>query len=455
MQRRATRPWTQILIMLLSVASVGVLAFVDEERESSAALQDFAGEQAALAQGLVTGLLSNQALRPDASSGFARSPGQSIEDPLRIRDVLDAVGVPSQRVALLRSAGSRVFMNAAGQAFPRPDFEAALSHGQTTARLSPEDAVQLGLPARTAMAGLARLEAGPAGVWSVAVVTTAERERDREKRAQWRLVLAVALAAALVAGFGGWALKRQAKALQLASELAVAEVQRERDERLGRLSKAAVMMTFASGLAHELATPLAVIAGRAEQLLARLGSDEKAASSLATIGEQVSRMQQVVTGFLDLARGDSVTHETVQAVTVLESARTLVEHRFAKAGVALELVPPPVPQALRCSPRLLEHALVNLLLNACDACSRGGKVRLDILTDGQEVGFVVSDDGVGIPEEIVARVAEPFFTTKPQGQGTGLGLAIANEIAKAHRGSLSIAHVAPRGTRASLLIPLA
>jgi signal transduction histidine kinase len=108
---------------------------------------------------------------------------------------------------------------------------------------------------------------------------------------------------------------------------------------------------------------------------------------------------------------------------------------------------------VRCEPLLFKHALVNLLLNACDASPPGGTVRLEVQADSVEVAFVVTDDGEGITPANAARALAPFFTTKPRGQGTGLGLAIANEIASTHRGSLAIAPKSPRGTRASITIP--
>jgi polar amino acid transport system substrate-binding protein len=111
--------------------------------------------------------------------------------------------------------------------------------------------------------------------------------------------------------------------------------------------------------------------------------------------------------------------------------------------------------AVRCDRALLEHAIVNLLLNACEACDAGGHVELSVRSESQRVAFVVTDDGVGISPDHAARVTEPFFTTKLEGGGSGLGLAIAAEIAKSHRGELAIGPNAPRGTRASITIPVA
>ena len=103
--------------------------------------------------------------------------------------------------------------------------------------------------------------------------------------------------------------------------------------------------------------------------------------------------------------------------------------------------------------RLIESALVNLLLNACDACALGGHVRLSVEAHDSAVRFSVVDDGSGISAQHAEKVLEPFFTTKANGQGTGLGLAITNEIVKSHFGTLSLTPRFPRGTNAVVEIP--
>jgi signal transduction histidine kinase len=320
----------------------------------------------------------------------------------------------------------------------------------------------LGLPPRVAMAGLHVLAAGSHGRWGVAVVATARRGRDREKRAQWRLVLGVALASMLVIAFGGVALRRQRRQLEIARELAVAEIQHERDERLLRADKLATMGALATGIAHEISTPLSVIMGRAEQLLPQLSGDERATRALDVILAETERIGHVIRGFLGLARGRAPSFERVAPSVLGRHAVELVEHRFDAAGVRLSYDAAPRLPLVACEPRLFEQILVNLLLNACDACERGGNVDLSVRADAERVAFLVVDDGVGIAPEDAARVTEPFFTTKPT--GTGLGLAIANELVKHHQGTLTIrSRSAPtdsapesgavRGTRVCVEVP--
>jgi len=176
-------------------------------------------------------------------------------------------------------------------------------------------------------------------------------------------------------------------------------------------------------------------------------------NAVSAILEQAERISRIVRGFLTLARGGTASLSHVAPAALARSAVELVEHRFAQANVALVLNrPEPQLPMVACDPALFEQVLVNLLLNACDACSPGGRVELGIEERGDRVAFMVDDDGVGISPEAVERCLEPLFTTKAPGKGTGLGLTIASEIVKHHHGTLTFqprseAGLGPRGTR--------
>jgi two-component system, NtrC family, sensor kinase len=482
--------------MVAATALVGLLAYLDEQRESADALEAFGDEQASLASSVATGLLTRleyvqrDALQlSDETASLSIFGGRYLGASVRRNSDPPPATIPDGRAIPLTvplsngrsidllvptpslfSGGTRLerpnavtvlflvpgsprFLSTDGRQVDAPRLVEALEQGLTTLDLHRQDAARISLPERLALAGLARVNAGPLGRWGVVVAATAQRERDRESRARGRLVLAVALAGGLVLAFGGIALRQQRKELVLEREIAVREIERDRDERLARVSKAATMMTLASGMAHELSTPLAAIVGRAEQLQSRTADDERASRSVQTILEQADRISQVIRGFLNLARGGEPSLQAADPVSIVRGAAALVEHRFEKRGVALVLKVPEGLPPIRCDVRLLEQALVNLLLNACDACNRGGQVAVETNVEASGVWFSVVDDGAGISPEHAARVMEPFFTTKPAGQGTGLGLAITNEIVKKHRGSLSIVPAQPHGTRATLQIP--
>jgi signal transduction histidine kinase len=501
----STQAPSLIFFMVLAVAAVGLLAFWGEERESAAGLDDFAQEQAMLAGSMASELAAHLAAvrrgardladRDDEESRAAvaviegythyavrpadRGPsdlpgapsgpgddGVALHVPVPGRSIVDLVIPPARllegaarmerpgavRVLLLDLRGD-AFHAIDGQVVRSAPIRAALAAGRPSVWLGRDDASALGLPHRRAAVGLAQIDAGVLGRWGIAVANSAERERDRDLRARWRVVLSVLSAAGLVFAFGSIALRKQRRGLVLESELAMTGLRRERDGKLATASRAATMGTLAMGIAHEVSTPLGIIVGRAEQLLPRIAEDERSTRSLRAILAQAERIRRVVQGFLELARGGTPSLGDVDPASVLEGAIALVEHRFAAAEVALTLdVAPDLPM-IHCDVAMLEQALVNLLLNACDACKRHGHVAAKASSDGDRVAFTVVDDGAGITLENAARATEPFFTTKPAGQGTGLGLAITNEIVKMHRGRLSIEPASPRGTRASVIVP--
>jgi signal transduction histidine kinase len=452
-ERRAWDPARLVACMLGAIGMVTGLAWWDSQRESDAILRDL-GQEQALVAAIVA--LDVRAHFPAVAGGGA-APGTQLAVARDARDRLggqSAVEQPGAFRLFVAPPGETALFALDGGAVSSAPLRAALDRGADTLRLDRAQAAEIGLVARTAMAGLAHVDEGT-GSWGVAAVATAARQRDREGRAFWRLLLGVIVATGLVLTFGGLALRNQRRELQAQRELAVAAVERERDERLARAERVATMGTFAMGVVHEVSTPLAVILGRAEQLRARAGHDERNLHAAQAILGQVDRIQLIIRRFLDMARGGPPSLSRTSSAEIVRSAAASVQHRFAKAGVSLVAETPDGVPDVQCDRPLLEQAIVNLLLNACDACASvgGGHVELSVHFDAERVAFRVTDDGVGIPVEDAARAKDPFFTTKPPGRGTGLGLAIAVEIAKSHRGHLTIAPNGERGTRACLEVP--
>jgi len=442
--------------MLVAIGGVTTLAWWDSRRESDAILGDVASEQALLATVLAANLRARRLTRAGSPP---REPEALAKD--FFGELPDAASAGDERVFL--SAPNEAWLYATpGRPLPASGptsgigaLRGAVERGLPTLRLTRPQAADLGLVERTAMAAIEYVDAGSGGGrWAVAAVGTAARPRDRESRALGRLVVGVGLASLLVVGFGGVALRNLRSELDLERELAVAQVLRERDEQLAQAERIATMGTFAMGVVHEVATPLGVIMGRVEQLALRASLDERGAQAVQVILNQVDRIQQIVHRFLDMARGGPPSLAETPPADIVSAAAALVEHRFENAGVHLATDTPNGMPEVQCDRGLLEQAIVNLLLNACDACPRGGHVELTAREDGARVAFVVTDDGIGITPEEAARAVEPFFTTKPAAAGTGVGLAIASEIAKSHRGELSIVRNGTRGTRACIQIPV-
>jgi two-component system, NtrC family, sensor kinase len=434
-----------VLAMVLTLASVLAVAVWDERREARAALDDFAAEQTAVARTAAAALLQR-----------VGAPGCTGPESPCVVDALGAIRrsaeQPGAVLVLVGAPGQPLRLDSVESGATAPKLQAALDAGQPWAQLSREEAAALGLPRRMAVAGFATVSAAAHGTWAVAVVATAQRVRDRETRALWRLLLGTILASLLVGSFGGLALREQRRELELRHVLALREAVQARDRRLVEADKLATLGALATGVAHEVSTPLGIIVGRAEQLLPRLEPASKSHRAASAILEQAQRISRIIRAFLTLARGGTPSLSHIQPEALARTALDLVEHRFAQASVSLlHRLEPNLPR-VACDSALFEQVLVNLLLNACDACAPGGTVELVVECQDGRVSFLVDDDGTGIAPETAERCLEPLFTTKPPGKGTGLGLTIASEIVKHHHGSLSFeprlpAGLSPKGTR--------
>ncbi len=331
-----------------------------------------------------------------------------------------------------------------GELVTIPSIEHAATAGEQQAWLTPNEAGQLGLPEELAVAGLARIKTGRLGDWTLAVVSSTQRQRGREARRIARTIVMVGLVSLVVVGFGLVLLRTQRQERALEQALA-------REGQLAREGRAATMLTFAAGIAHELSTPLGVIAMRAEQL-EKSAEDDRARRGARAIHEQVDRIHEQARRFLAIARGAAPLRERFPATEVLRNAASRVQHRFDRAGVSLRVEPSDDLPWIHGDARLLEHALTNLLINACDASPAGAVVELATAVIERSLTIVVRDRGAGIDPALHTHI-RPFFSTKAEGEGTGLGLAIASEVMRMHRGELTHEARPGGGTCAVLRLP--
>jgi signal transduction histidine kinase len=439
------------LAMLGAVASVFLFAYADLRREQARALEDFTSEQSALVRGAAE-LLRNEL---DAHRGLPAL--ERLFDALRT-----ASPDPTQVVwILLDDRRHASFFGREGTTDGAPPgvhhdevdalLDAMIGARAGSAVLSRPAAEFLRLDRRVAVAAYAPIALREGNAGSVAVVASARRVRDRARLASWRLGVAVGMAALIVALFGAGLARHQRRAQRLAEQLALSE-------GMVRTEKLATIGTLAAGIAHEVGTPLGIISGRAEQLLARIpdGAEAEAARKpLQSILDQVDKVGKTIRQLLDFSRLRPIDAEQVTLAQALQNAAALLEHRFRQAKVALQIEASPTVAPVAADPGQLEQVLVNLLINACDACSAGGQVRVRAAEEGARVALEVRDDGVGIAPEHLPRVLDPFFTTKKRGQGTGLGLTIASDIVKNHGGSLELRSAVGEGTTIRVLLPRA
>jgi two-component system, NtrC family, sensor kinase len=431
--------------MVCAIILIAIATIWDAELQHADAMEDFAHSQTALATS------ASQTLAAEVRLAAAQGKRVSAHDMLAALRNLER---PGEVAVFVKPPGEHVLYASDGRRLDAAVVAASVAGGQSV-RLSRDDAQTLGLAPRMALAA-AGLAEGTADGWVAVVASSASRPRDRRLQSRVRALIGVILPSALIIAFGGVAFRRQRRELDLTRKLQLADTQRQGDERLARANRVATTGTMAIGIAHEISTPLGVILGRAEQLREQLRDDERGGRAAQAIIEQAGRIHRVIRGILDLAHGGIPEMKLVAPSEVIRRAAELVQHRFNNAAVRLEIQLAEDLPLVRVNGPLFEHALVNLLLNSCDA-SKAGDTVYTIATAPEHkrcVEFVILDGGAGISAQDAARLMEPFFTTKPMGSGTGLGLAIANEVVKSHRGTLSLAPAQGGGTRAVIEIPI-
>ena len=223
--------------------------------------------------------------------------------------------------------------------------------------------------------------------------------------------------------------------------------------RLRRAERLAELGTLASGMAHEIGTPMNVILGRAEYLLQRT-ADEGMKKGLATIVTQVERITKVMNQLLTFARRKPSERRAVDLGEIVDDSLEMFEERIAHSRVTVDKsIESSLPPVLADRDQLIQ-VLINLVMNSLHAMPEGGRLGLSLGRENRHVRLGVSDTGHGMPEEICSKVFEPFFTTKDFGKGTGLGLTVVKGIIEEHGGTIAVESVVDKGTTFWIRLPI-
>ena len=234
-------------------------------------------------------------------------------------------------------------------------------------------------------------------------------------------------------------------------------------EQLRHADRLNVIGKLAAGVAHELGTPLNVVAGHAELLSSARRTPASIDASAHTILAQTERMTGIIRHLLDFGRRGGAARTRVNLADLTAGVAKMLETTAAKTGCTLMLAPSSVPVLVDANSSEVEQVLTNLVMNAIQAMPAGGVVRLETAIEpgsgtnrsGGSLGRVsISDQGSGIAESNLARVFDPFFTTKGVGEGTGLGLSVSYGIVTDHGGRIDVESTPGRGACFSVLLPL-
>ena len=294
------------------------------------------------------------------------------------------------------------------------------------------------------------------GHWMLVVRQDLETVRAPVRQAMQRGALMTAVAVLLLVVTTIGATRHLTRKIDQANE------KREQlSHELLRSSKLASVGELATGLAHEINNPLAVISSERTNLTDCLAEQElpqearlEMKESLERIRRQVDRCAGITARMLKFGRStdskpeatplSGPVHEVVRMMSTQAKVRNVEVSARVQDGLPLVLV----------DPTELEQVLVNLVNNAFHAMPHGGEIRMDARRDGDKVLLAVRDTGCGIAPDALERVFEPFFSTKPVGEGTGLGLSVCYGIVRGWGGSIHIASEVDVGTTLTLVLPI-
>jgi signal transduction histidine kinase/CheY-like chemotaxis protein len=236
--------------------------------------------------------------------------------------------------------------------------------------------------------------------------------------------------------------------------------QRLIQSKLLQTEKMAALGQLVSGIAHELNNPLTSIQGYAQLLVSRRSAPDRIADA-RRISQEAARAGRIVKNLLLFSREAKPERRAVNLNEVIERTVALRAYELKIENIAVDLFfDAALPRTLADAAQL-QQAVLNLIINAEQAIQQGrgqggGHGRIRIRTrrlSGDRIGMEISDDGPGIPPEIVSRIFDPFFTTKPVGVGTGLGLSIVYGIVQEHGGEVGVESQPGRGATLTVELP--
>jgi signal transduction histidine kinase len=229
--------------------------------------------------------------------------------------------------------------------------------------------------------------------------------------------------------------------------------------RIQQADKLAIMGELLAGIAHEIKNPLGIIIGRLDVIGLEMDTMDKDVLSedISTIYQQTHRVRQIIDHLLAMARPQPPSFKPVHLNAVVMDSLEMVRKTLAEKRLRIEVDLQPDLPPIHADQIQMQQVLLNLILNARDAMSEGGRLLITTRLSDKEpegVDVLVQDDGEGIAPEVLQRLFSSFQTTKINQGGTGLGLAVCRRIMELHKGRIAADSTLAKGTTMHLWFPL-
>lgn len=231
-----------------------------------------------------------------------------------------------------------------------------------------------------------------------------------------------------------------------------AEERLQLKEKLNRAEHLSSLGEMAAKISHEIRNPLGIIKSSAALLKKKMNGFDPSNPIPDVIVEETNRLNDIITDFFNYAKPRSLNLTPCRVEEVLEKNITFLTPQLDAEGYRIKThVEASLPEITADTP-MLYQAFLNLLINAMQAMPGGGNILVEISSNGKNVSVVFEDHGEGIPDDLLEKIWEPFFTTKEK--GTGLGLGIVKNIVDSHNGSIRIENRSTGGARVTLHLPV-
>jgi len=227
------------------------------------------------------------------------------------------------------------------------------------------------------------------------------------------------------------------------------------EAKLRQAQRVSALGTLAAGVAHDVRNPLNTIkllAGHASDKIGHAPGSADAVRQLATIGHEVQHIEDIVSGFLSLAKENVLQPEPSLIDGLLEECVRLVSKDAEARKVTLTAELRAGDTTLTVDPKQWTRAILNVLLNALDACPAGSRVRVFSRVTDTHCEVEIRDNGAGMSKDVAERAFDPYFTTKDT--GTGLGLSTTRGIIEEHGGAITLSGTQDIGCQVLITLPL-
>jgi len=223
-------------------------------------------------------------------------------------------------------------------------------------------------------------------------------------------------------------------------------------EKLSRAEHLSSLGEMVAGISHEIRNPLGIIMSSSELLKKKMADYDPSNPIPNVIIEESSRLNNIITDFLNFAKPKTPNLTLCKIEDIIEKNITFLESQIKEEGYTIDKHYDNNLPEITADSDMLYQAFLNILINAMQAMPQGGKINIKICSSDNAAKIFFEDQGEGIPEDILEKIWDPFFTTKSK--GTGLGLGIVKNIIESHGGSVQISNRSISGARVTVKIPV-